>query len=227
MNELSEAMGRGRGRPKCAPDTAQCGAIVNCARRLFVKNGYGATTTDEIAAECKISKQTLYRLFPSKTALFAAVVETHRQKWLNLPRLNLPGNDDNLPLAEALVQIFMIDIDDQADEERVEVIRLVLAEGRSFPELAEILQRHGAEYSRMQLAAWLARQSEAGRLTVQDSAAAAQILMDMIFGAIIMKNVGDMDWPAGEQRRRHIRMCIDIFLHGVSAEASMPATRAI
>jgi len=34
-----------------------------------------------------------------------------------------------------------------------------------------------------------------------------------------MKNIGDMDWPAGEQRRNHIRDCIDIFLHGVTAAA--------
>ncbi len=212
MNKQAEVMVRGRGRPKCVPDDAKCDVVVNSARRLFVKNGYGATTTDDIAADCRISKQTLYRLFPGKAALFAAVVETHRQKWFDLPR-----DDDDVPLAEALAQIFMVDISDEADQERVDVIRLVLAEGRNFPELAEILKRQGAEYSRAQLAEFLARQCERGRLKPQDTAETAQILMDMVFGAIIMKNIGDMDWPDGAQRRRHIRICIDIFLHGLLA----------
>lgn len=203
---------KGRGRPKCMPDAKQCDVIVNCARGLFVKKGYGATTTEDIAAACRISKQTLYRLFPGKAALFAAVVEAHRQKWLDLPK-----GDDDLPLAERLAQIFMIDISDEADRERVDVIRLVLAEGRNFPELAEILTRHGAEFSRAQLADWLAKQTARGRLKPGNNAARAHILLDMVFGAIIMKNVGDMDWPAGERRRAHIRGCIDIFLHGVCA----------
>lgn len=205
---------RGRGRPKCVPDSAQFDLIVNCARRLFVKKGYGATTTDDIAAECKMSKHTMYRLFPGKAALFAAVVEAHRQKWLDLPR-----DDDDQPLAETLAQIFMIDISDEADQERVEVIRLVLAESRNFPELAEILKQQGAEFSRTQLAEWLARQAAAGRLQMRNTIGMAQILLDMVFGAFIMKNIGDMDWPAGEQRRNHIRDCIDIFLHGVTAAA--------
>ena len=203
---------KGRGRPKSCPDEIQAGTIVNCARRLFVRKGYGSTTTEDIAAECKISKQTLYRFFPSKSALFAAVVETHRQKWLDLPR-----NDDDVPVAETLAKIFMIDINDEADQERIEVIRLVLSEGRNFPELAEILKARGVEFSRAQLAVWLGRRRQRGELKLRDPLAAAQILMDMIFGAIIVKNIGDLDWPGGEQRRAHIRECVEIFLHGVSA----------
>ncbi len=198
------------GRPKSLSDQAQCALIVNGARRLFVKNGYGVTTTEDIAAACKISKHTLYRLFPGKAALFKAVVETHRQKWLALPRA-----DDDLPLAEALAQIFMVDISDEADEERVNVIRLVLAEGRNYPELAEILRQYGSEYARVELAVWLARQCARGTLKPQDTMATAQILMDMVFGAVLMKNIGDMEWPAGEPRRNHVRNCIDVFLNGV------------
>lgn len=201
-----------RGRPKCMPDAAQSGMIVNCARQLFVKKGYGATTTDDIAAACRISKQTLYRLFPGKAALFEAVVAAHRPKWVDLPR-----DDDDVNLADALAQIFMVDISDQADQERVDVIRMVLAEGRNFPELVEIQKRHGVAFSRDQLAHWLARQSSLGRLKRRNMTEMAQILMDMVFGAIIMKNIGEMDWPAGAKRRIHIRECIDIFLHGLAA----------
>ena len=210
-NNVLETTARGRGRPKCVPDDTKCDAIVSCARQLFVKKGYGATTTDDIAAACKISKQTLYRLFPSKSALFAAVVEIHRQKWLSLPH-----EDDHLPLAAALEQIFMIDIDDEADRERIEVISLVLAEGRNYPELSDILKQQGADIARAQLAQWLSRQCEAGRLRPQDTTSTAQMLLDMVFGAMITKNVTDVIWPAGAQRRAHIRNCIDVFLHGVA-----------
>lgn len=212
---------RRRGRPKCTPDHRQCDFIINSARQLFVKKGYGATTTEDIAAECRISKQTLYRLFPGKAALFAAVVSAHRQKWLYFPQ-----DDDDSPIAESLAQIFMVDISDEADQERVDVIRLVLAEGRNYPELAEIQKQYGAAFSRGQLADWLERQCARGKLKSRDTMSLAQILMDMVFGAIIMKNVGDMDWPQRDQRRVHIRDCIDIFLHGVSTEETITETRS-
>ena len=106
---MLDAKARTRGRPKCTPDDVQCHSIVNGARRLFVKKGYGATTTDDIAAECKISKQTLYRLFPGKAALFAAAVAAISLKCLDLPR-----EDDDLPLADSLALIFMADVSEEA-----------------------------------------------------------------------------------------------------------------
>jgi TetR/AcrR family transcriptional repressor of mexJK operon len=201
-----------RGRPKCMPDEVRCDAIVSRARHLFVKKGYGATTTDDIATACAISKQTLYRLFPGKAALFTAVVETHRQKWLDLPR-----DDDEQPLGETLASIFRAEISDEADQERIDVIRLVLTEGRHFPELRAILNQYGALYSQVQLSDWLARQSHLGRLRLRDPMAAAQMLLDMVFGAILRESIGRADWPTGDARRHHIHNCIELFLNGVRA----------
>jgi AcrR family transcriptional regulator len=192
------------------PDDAQFNLIVSGARRLFVQKGYGATTTDDIAAECKISKQTLYRLFPGKSALFAAVVASIRETCLDLPR-----DDDDLPLAESLVRIFMADISEEADRERVEIFRLVIVEGRNFPELSAILNRHGLDFSRAELADWLTRQCARGRLKAGDMTVLAQLLIDMVFGAIPLKNAGEPEWPGAERRRAHIRNCIEVFLYGV------------
>lgn len=216
MNEMLEVRARTRGRPKCVPDDTQSDMIVNGARRLFAKKGYGATTTDDIAAECKISKQTLYRLFPGKSALFVAVVAALSRKCLDLP-----CDDDDLPLAEALARIFMIDLSEQAERERVEILRLVIVEGRNFPELSDILKRHGLEVSRTELADWLARQCARGRLKAGDMTARAQMLIDMVFGATTLKNTGDLEWPGAEQRRAHIHNCIDVFLHGVCPEPKL------
>jgi TetR/AcrR family transcriptional regulator, mexJK operon transcriptional repressor len=146
---MMEGRARTRGRPKCVPDDAQCDLIVNGARQLFVKKAYGTTTTDDIAAERKISKQTLCRLFPGKATLFAAVVAA-----INLKCLDLPRDDDDLPLADSLAHIFMADISEEAELERVELLRLVIVEGRNFPELSDILKRDGLEFSPADLADW-------------------------------------------------------------------------
>lgn len=48
--------------------------LLAIARQVFLGNGYAATTMDAVAAEARISKQTLYREYSSKEALYAAVV---------------------------------------------------------------------------------------------------------------------------------------------------------
>lgn len=43
--------------------------ILNCARELFITNGLSVTTMDNIAAEVKITRRTLYRYYKTKEEL--------------------------------------------------------------------------------------------------------------------------------------------------------------
>ena len=191
-------------------DAAQRDRIVEGARKLLLEKGYGRTTTDDVAARCRISKQTLYRHFPGKPALFTAIVDSHRQSMLALP-----GHYDGVPLDRALEQIFRIDIDPRADKERVALLRLVLVESQQHPELEKMLRRHGLERSRADLSKWLAAQSRLGRMSIDDADATAHILMDMIFGVAGLKDGRRIAWPSANKRQDHIRRCVAIFLSGV------------
>ena len=192
-------------------DEVQRNLIVDEARKLLLQKGYGRTTTDDIAAHCRISKQTLYRHFPGKHALFSTIVDSHRQSMLALP-----GDYGDLPLDQALEKIFKIDIDPQADRARIALLRLVMLEGRQFPELENALRRHGADKSRAELAKWLAEQSRRGRMVIEDADSTAHILIDMIFGAVVFKRDQQFTWPAAKKRQAHIRRCVAIFLRGVA-----------
>ncbi len=198
-----------RGRPKLVSDEQLRARVVEDAFQLFVAHGYGRTTMDEVAATCRMSKRTLYRLFPGKLELFIAVVDAHRRSMLALP-----GDYEGLPLDRALEQIFRIDISPAEEQARTALIRLVVGEVRQFPELGEVLRRHGGDRSRAELAAWLSARHEAGQMVIDDAAAMARMLMDMIFGAVLSKATGELDWPGGDARRSHVRRCIRVFLHG-------------
>lgn len=52
--------------------------IVTTAQSLFLQHGYGVISMDRIAQEAGVTKQTVYRYYPSKEALFAAVMEQVR-----------------------------------------------------------------------------------------------------------------------------------------------------
>ncbi|MEN2742852.1 TetR family transcriptional regulator [Microbacterium sp. X-17] len=57
------------GKPRGRPATIDRAAVRETALRLFEERGYEQTTVDEIADAARISKQTLFRLFPSKADL--------------------------------------------------------------------------------------------------------------------------------------------------------------
>lgn len=55
------------------PDVA--GLVVDAAERLFFTAGFSVTSMDDLARELRISKKTIYRHFPGKRSLLAAVLD--------------------------------------------------------------------------------------------------------------------------------------------------------
>ncbi|MDR3323549.1 MAG: TetR/AcrR family transcriptional regulator, partial [Zoogloeaceae bacterium] len=56
--------------------------ILNTALVLFRAYGYRAVGIDRVLAESGVAKMTLYKYFPSKTALIAAVLEERDRDFL-------------------------------------------------------------------------------------------------------------------------------------------------
>jgi AcrR family transcriptional regulator len=201
---------RKRGRPKTVSDSDRRSSVVDIARKTFVELGFSGTTTDIVASRCKISKQTLYRLFASKSELFVAVVAAHRHMMLDLPR---PA-DENDDVGAVLQKIFMIDITEEAENERQAFIHIIMREGAQTPEIVEILRREGIDQSRQNLADWLAAEAARGKLVIEDPLSGARMLMDLLFGAMGPRRE---DFPTPAHRRRHLERCIALFVRGTKA----------
>lgn len=69
--------------------------IIGAAITAFAREGYDATTMDDIATPAGITKPVLYDHFPSKRALFLAVLQTIRDSLL--ARGNAIGREDGDP----------------------------------------------------------------------------------------------------------------------------------
>lgn len=198
-----------RGRPKTQSDEQQASAVLQEARKLLLEAGYERMTMDAVAGRCRMSKRTIYKLFPSKQALLTALIEDHRASVFGLP-----GDYDHLPVEQALAQIFRVDVDGEEDVERWALLRVLKAESGKSEELMSILKANTADKIPQLLSGWLADQTEAGRLNVGEPDASAKILLDMMFSCIFDKHGKLCDWPVAAERRRHMRLCIDIFVNG-------------
>lgn len=207
---------RRRGRPKTMSDEKRRAMIVAEAKKLFIKKGFSGTSTELIAARCRISKQTLYRLFPGKLDIFVAMVESSRVNMFDL------ADCDDLPLDQAMAKIFMIDLDQQSYELRATFLRAVHVESVQNPQLRDVLRDQSGGKTRAELKAWLDRQCAKGRLDIADTDNAAHLLLDMFAGAVIFAAIGGFGWDTQEEREAHFRLCIDIFLHGALPAGQRP-----
>ena len=63
---------RCRGRPQVRPDDETRQTIYEAARHEFAAGGYAATGMEAVARRAGVSTKTLYRLIPTKAALFEA-----------------------------------------------------------------------------------------------------------------------------------------------------------
>jgi AcrR family transcriptional regulator len=70
------------GRPTKASAAAIEDRILATASRFFARDGYAATSVEQVALACGAGKDTIYRRFPSKRALFTAVIDRTRVRVL-------------------------------------------------------------------------------------------------------------------------------------------------
>lgn len=77
----SRRLGKG-GRPSKAREGQISDAILDLASEMFASQGYAATSVERLAVTCRVGKDTIYRRFPSKRALFDAVIERLRSRVL-------------------------------------------------------------------------------------------------------------------------------------------------
>lgn len=82
------------GRPSRSEQNAASERIIDAATELFASKGFAGTSMEQVASQCGAGKDTVYRRFPSKVALFEAVVEhAHARAVARLEELpSMKGN---------------------------------------------------------------------------------------------------------------------------------------
>lgn len=78
-------------------------AIIDATNSLLAKKGFDLMTMDEVAAEVGIAKASLYKHFPSKETLAAAVMIRLLENTLNFVR-SLPSSQSAITQLKSLLQ---------------------------------------------------------------------------------------------------------------------------
>jgi AcrR family transcriptional regulator len=150
--------------------------IVAEARKAFLRDGYAGMSMSGLIATLGGSKATLWSYFPSKEALFAAVLEDAAGAYARDVGEFLRLSDD---LGNGLFELCKSLIGKIVSPEPLHLTRLVLAESGRFPEVGKIFYAHAIQPMEASVAVYLNRHMEAGRLRQTAPMAAARILIDL------------------------------------------------
>ncbi|HVI57640.1 MAG TPA: TetR/AcrR family transcriptional regulator [Luteimonas sp.] len=186
--------------------------FIDAATDAFIEKGYRRASLSEIVARAGGSMSTLYRAFGDKEGLAHAIIQRHMATvTARLQDLSLSG----LPPEAALRQVGDSLLDAVLSRESLLVHRIVIGEGKDFPDLRDWFFDNAVMPSQAILADYLDQEIQAGRLALPAPAIAASQFFMMIFGEMMIRVAcGNLSAPDPEVARAEVRAAIDLFLHG-------------
>ena len=117
--------------------------ILDAAFAAFMKNGYAASSTLEIATRARVSKRDLYAVVGNKQSMLVACISA-RAKRLQVPA-DISVVRDREGLAQVLSSFGAKLVQEITDPTVVAVFRLAIAEAVHSPEVAQALDSTGRE----------------------------------------------------------------------------------
>ncbi|MFN3615963.1 MAG: TetR/AcrR family transcriptional regulator [Rubrimonas sp.] len=201
------------GRPPRLTAEARAACVMQAMEAVIAERGLHGASMDAIAMKAGMSKRTVYALFPSRDALFAAWAEAVRELLVR----PLAPEECDLPLLDRLRRMLGREVERAASESRLHVLRALIAEAPRHPAIARAFHDAIPMAARRLLAAELTRAVARGEIDVPDPDAAAALLLDMTcVNPIAMLLNPDAGPVCRQTAADRLDLALNVFLHGVA-----------
>ncbi|MCM2475848.1 TetR/AcrR family transcriptional regulator [Rhizobium sp. CG5] len=157
--------------------------ILAAAERVFVDQGYGASTMEEIARAAEMSKKTLYQYFTDKESLFAALLQSDVMP--DFPEVPADGPASPELLRETFSTIARAILAPR----HIALTRLVISEAPKTPELAASFYYNYIERFRRTVFDRLLELENAGMVEATRALAMIEPIMGIILGPVHIKTL--------------------------------------
>ena len=189
------------------------------AQRVFLARGYAAASTDAIAAEAGVSKQTLYVYFPSKEELLADVL-THLIRQCPPPS-GAPAERPNLATIESLRQVVGAfahrTIGQLMQPEYLGLLRIIFGEFQRVPEVGKLFRTSVPERVLGGLTELLVAGQAQGSVRAIDLDAATRMLVGSLLTHAILGGLLEADGEPQPPAPERIDAIVDLFIEMIRA----------
>ncbi|MGD0075805.1 MAG: TetR/AcrR family transcriptional regulator [Candidatus Binataceae bacterium] len=189
--------------------------ILDTARRVFLERGLAGTSIDEIARLARAGKPTIYARFPTKEALFSAVVMRNAANVRARFESQVPAAGT---MQQRLISVGANILESLLVSEIIDFMRLAAAEARRFPELANVGQmaRERGAHAVARVLSEMAQSGEVENLPAfapERLAATAGFFMDLVVARLLMRAVFGEDLkPLRAEIKTHVMNSVPFFL---------------
>lgn len=184
--------------------------FVAAARDAFFSKGYGGASMSSIAAKVGGSKTTLWTYFPSKEALFAAVVDDLVER--HGRALEVPLPPDSAP-ADSLRRIGRALLETLHARPIIDLHRLTIGEAGRFPALARLFHERAPARGKARLRDYVSAAMERGQLRQGDPAEASRLFVGMLqAGSVQLHLFGLTGTPHKAELERELDAALDAFM---------------
>lgn len=203
------------GRPPKEEAAETTARIIDAAAQLFAAQGFAGTSIEQVASACNAGKDTIYRRFPSKAALFGAVVDRMRARIVDRLEREIAAADaigDSMTRLKRVARWFLTV---NLDPELLAFRRIALSEGmvpgqdrQDQPESDPIMDR---------LIVVVSAAQEAGVLRDGDPAFLAwHLLHCIVYGPTNEAMLGRTTYASVDAQDRYFERAWALFLHGAA-----------
>jgi TetR/AcrR family transcriptional regulator, mexJK operon transcriptional repressor len=190
-------------------DNKKHNAIIKAATRLFLKQGYGKTTMDQVAKDANVTKQTVYSHFGNKDKLFSAMITGQCKK--HTPSDVILNSD--MPFEELMFKIGLGFLEMITSKEGLATTRLVMSEAERKPKLAELFYKTGPQQMNKILTDFLELQNKNGLLRIPNTESAASYFFSMLKGRYHLRMALKVKpLPTKKELEEHTRETVRVFL---------------
>jgi len=155
--------------------TRKRAAILEGARTVFLRDGFGTATMDDVAAAAGVGKQTVYRHFGSKEALFLGLVQSMCASAI---AADPPTHPTNRPIENELRALGQLLAKSLIAPDSLALYRAIVAEAGRLPVLGALFYQHGPQLARSMAAKILAKHFDEKTAAIRASTFVSLVLGD-------------------------------------------------
>jgi AcrR family transcriptional regulator len=194
-------------------------AILDAATEIFLKDGYLGAGMDEIALLADVSKQTIYKQFTSKEALFLEVVAGLTNQGSDAVHDAVADLAPDGDLRAYLEDYAHRQLGVVLTPRLMQLRRMVIGEVGRFPALGRTLYESGPARAMAAMAAMFRRLADRGLLRIDDPAVAASQFNWLVMSQPLNQAMllGDAGIPKPAALRRHAAEAVRMFLAAYGA----------